>query len=73
MGISSDAYKATISASVPRKRDRSNTPISHEALELCGEWGKGLVFKGLTRAMSKHSVKYRIRLDCLYQSRLLNY
>ena len=29
-------------------------PISHEALELCGEWGKGLVFKGLTRAMTHH-------------------
>ena len=35
-------------------RDRSDTPISHEALELCGEWGKGLVFKGLTRAMTHH-------------------
>ena len=32
-------------------------PISHEALELCGEWGKGLVFKGLTRAMTHHPLK----------------
>ena len=26
-------------------------PISQEALELCGEWGTGKVFKGLTRSM----------------------
>ena len=32
-------------------------PISHEALELCGEWGKGLVFKGLTRAMIHYPLK----------------
>ena len=32
-------------------------PISHEALELCGEWGKGLVFKGLTCAMTHHPLK----------------
>ena len=32
-------------------------PISHEALELCGEWGKGMAFKGLTRAMTHHSLK----------------
>ncbi len=32
-------------------------PISHEALELYGEWGKGLVFKGLTRAMTHHPLK----------------
>ena len=32
-------------------------PISHEALELCGEWGKGLVFKGLPRAMTHHPLK----------------
>ena len=27
-------------------------PISQEALELCGEWGTGKVFKGLTRSKS---------------------
>ena len=32
-------------------------PINHEALELCGEWGKGLMFKGLTRAMTHHPLK----------------
>ena len=32
-------------------------PISHEALELCGEWGKGLVFKGLTRTMTHYPLK----------------
>ncbi len=32
-------------------------PISHEALELCGEWGKGLAFKELTRAMTHHPLK----------------
>ena len=35
----------------------STLPISHEALELCGEWGKGLVFKGLPRAMTHHPLK----------------
>lgn len=32
-------------------------PISQEALELCGEWGTGKVFKGLTRSMTHHPLK----------------
>ena len=32
-------------------------PISQEALELCGEWGSGKVFKGLTRSMTHHLLK----------------
>lgn len=32
-------------------------PISQEALELCGEWGSGKVFKGLTRSMTHHPLK----------------
>ena len=31
--------------------------ISLEALELCGEWGTGKVFKGLTRSMTHHPLK----------------
>ena len=54
-------------------------PISHEALELCGEWGKGLVFKGLTRAMTHHplkqwiaeaGIKKKITFHCLRHSHL---
>lgn len=32
-------------------------PISDEALELCGERGKGKVFKGLTKAMTQQPLK----------------
>lgn len=32
-------------------------PISQEALELCGEWSTGKVFKGLTRSMTHHPLK----------------
>ena len=54
-------------------------PISHEALELCGEWGKGLVFKGLTREMTHHplkqwiaeaGIKKKITFHCLRHSHL---
>lgn len=31
--------------------------ISQEALELCGEWGTGKVFKGLTRSITHHPLK----------------
>ena len=52
-------------------------PISHEALELCGKWGKGLVFKGLTRALTHHplkqwiaeaGIKKKITFHCLSHS-----
>ena len=33
-------------------KPRLRCPISQEALELCGEWGTGKVFKGLTRSMT---------------------
>lgn len=32
-------------------------PISDEALELCGERGKGKIFKGLTKAMTQQPLK----------------
>ena len=53
--------------------------ISHEALELCGEWGKGLVFKGLTGTMTHHplkqwiaeaGIKKKITFHCLRHSHL---
>ena len=60
------------------EKTEATLPISHEALELCGEWGKGLVFKGLTRAMTHHplkqwiaeaGIKKKITFHCLRHSR----
>ena len=46
-------------------------PISHEALQLCGEWGKGLVFKVYPSLLSylpteqnNHSTRYQVPSDC---------
>lgn len=41
-------------------------PISHEALELYGEWGKGLVFKELIPAMTHHPLKQGIAAEWMY-------
>ena len=50
--------QATTSVFAPRKqKPRPPSPISQEALELCGEWGTGKVFKGLTRSMTHHPLK----------------
>lgn len=40
-----------------KTRTQANLPLNEEALELCGERGEGLVFKGFKRCMTQHPFK----------------
>ena len=41
-----------------KTKTEATLPISYEAYELCGEVGKGKVFKGLTRSMINYPLKH---------------
>lgn len=41
-----------------KTKTEATLPISYEAYELCGEEGKGKVFKGLTRSMINYPLKH---------------